>query len=257
MKNLEKLSLSTLFCASALWSAGLLAQTVTTPSGKTAQKRLHLHFISGYNTFKLGEVKDFYGAVVNEYRLAKVPIPTQREFPGNLLLGFEALYHLPSGFNLGLGLRYSWTRAFSLYGDYAGELDVNAKVEMLAIEGIFEKELSGNKLFQPCLGIRGGWLTGWSEFTEKINFRELPQLNESTILSGHGNNFSIEGFVGTKYHLSSLVLSARAGYRYAKISSIDGKLSINNISLGSGKIPLELDFSGVVFALGIGIVIGH
>jgi len=235
MKNLEKLCVMMLFCFSALWSQSLFGQTVAPPSGATAPKKLHLHFTSGFNTFKLGRVKDFYGLIVNRFRIANVPLPTQRKFPGNLVLGVEALYHYPSGFNVGLGLRYTRTRAFSLYADYAGELDVIAKVEMLSLETILQKDLSRGHLFKPFVGIRGGLLAGRSEFALRISFEALDGPSVAETISDDGIGYSIEGFLGTKYDLKRFILSAQAGYRYAKVPS-----------------DLEIDFSGIVLDFGIG-----
>lgn len=209
----------------------------------------------GFNTFALGDVRNFYNGLLEIYRTNGIPIPTQREFPGNLLVGVSLLYSIPSVADIGLGSRYTWTRAFSSYDDYAGSADVNSKISMVTLEGIIQKEIAPESIVETYAGVRGGLVFGRTEFSQRIAFNDQPDQNIDILLSGTGKGYSVEGFIGVKRRLSNVVLGVCTGYRHSKVSDMGADISLNGQPQGSGTLQIEHNLSGFVLSAHVDFVL--
>ncbi len=251
MKSNEKY-LGFIFLWFVIWTTPLQAQKNVQLSETASRQSLNLQLNIGFNTFAVGDVENLYQDILQTYRARNIPVPTQREFPGNVLLGIEVMYDIPALFNIGLASYYTWSRAFSRYEDFSGKLDVNSKVSLLALQAILQKDLVRKGSWHPFVDIRGGLAYGWLEFTEDIRFNELSELNGSSILSANGVGFVVEGYLGAKYLAMGFDISAQAGYRYGKITEPDAELKVDNQLQSSGKIALDINFSGLVVLLSVG-----
>lgn len=209
----------------------------------------------GFNTFALHDVRNFYNGLLEIYRTNGIPIPTQREYPGNLLVGVSVLYTIPSVADIGLGSRYTWTRAFSSYEDYAGSANVNGKISMVTLEGIIQRDLTPESIVEMYVGVRGGLVFGWSTFSQSIVFNDYPDQNVDILLSASGKGFSVEGFIGVKRRLSNVVLGVCTGYRYANLSDMNADLSLNGQPQGSGTLQLEHNLSGFILSAHVDFVL--
>jgi hypothetical protein len=136
--------------------------------------------------------------------------------------------------------------------DYSGELDVNSSVRMLSLQGIFGKYFSMNENLSPFLDFRGGLAFGWLEFSEKISFEELPELNTYTNITAKGTGFCANIFLGIMYLFNKFNVSAQLGYRYSLISEPEAEINIENQNIGLGKIDLDINFSGFMIIVSIG-----
>ena len=230
----------------------LHAQVEETSAQTSSEGRFTLRLNGGYTTFQVDGIKGTYHEILQTYRDKNVNVQTQREFPGNLRLGLEAAYNISSAFSIGIDGYYTWTRAFSLYEDYSGTLDVNSKVRVLAFDFFVQNSFSDEGPWQPFADARVGLALGWLEFTEDVRFKDVPALNGSSLLSAHGTGISTEGFLGMRYLVGDFSFSTQAGYRYGNISSPDGELTVNNQSQASGELALDINFSGFVVLFSIG-----
>lgn len=209
----------------------------------------------GFTTFELSDVKEFYHSILDVYHANNVPIPTQREFPGNLLIGLSGTYRIPGVVDVGLGGRYSWTRAFSAYEDYSGTLDVNAKVRLLSIEAIVQRDFVTGSVVDMYAGVRTGLVFAWSTFSQKIVFNDFPEQNTNILLSGNGSGFSGEGFIGAKRQVGNIVLGMCAGYRYANISGMNAEISLNGQHQESGTLDVGHNLSGFTVDVHVDIIL--
>jgi len=206
----------------------------------------YLQPMVGYTTFALGDVKDFYDAVLNEFKIYGLVVPTQKEYPGNVTFGLNLLYNIPSIVRVGLGSQYTWTEAYSGYEDYAGLLEVNSKITLFTIEGVVERDIESFKAGKFYGGARGGISFVNSDYSNTVSFTEYPGEVEEIKLSGDGNGFTLEGYLGVNYSLGNVSLGVTTGYRLAKVKEIDGKITIPGEGSYSGKLNLEHDMSGIV-----------
>jgi hypothetical protein len=209
----------------------------------------------GFNTFALGDVRNFYSGLLEVYRTNGVPIPAQREFPGNLLVGVSFLYTIPSVADIGLGSRYTWTRGFSSYEDYAGRANVNGKIFMVTLEGIIQRDIVTESNVEAYAGARGGLVFGWSKFSQSIVFNDYPDQNVDILLSGTGKGYSVEGFIGVKRHMNTIVLGVCTGYRHAIVSDMEADFSLNGQPQDSGTLQLKHDLSGFILSVHIDIIL--
>jgi len=241
--GIVKLSLAPILIALLLQCTSARGQAVVPD---TTASRFSVSLSLGFNTFALDDVRNFYDGLLEIYRANGIPIPTQREFPGNLLVGASFLYAVPSVVDIGLGGRYTWTRAFSSYEDYAGTANVDGKVTMFTLEGIIQKAFTPESDVNMYLGVRGGLVFGSSEYSQKIVFTTVPNQNAEILLSASGKGFTAEGYIGANHRLNNIVLGASAGYRYAKISDMNADITVDGQPLGSGTLEVDHDLSGFV-----------
>jgi len=230
----------------------LHAQEEEQPAGVRSEAIFAIRLSGGYNTFQVDGVKGFYHEILQVYRDRHVNVQTQREFPGNLRLGVEASFDFPTLLTIGMEGYYTWSRAFSLYEDYSGTLDVNSTVKVLVFDFFVQKYFSDTGPLQPFIDARVGLAFGQMEFMEDVRFKDVPELNGSSLLSAHGTGVTAEGFLGIRYLMGPFNFSIQGGYRYGNIAGPEGELTVNNQPQGSGEIPVDINFSGFVVLFGIG-----
>lgn len=210
----------------------------------------------GYTTFALGDVKDFYDEVLSLYREQYgLDIPTQKKYPGNVLLGIHVLYNVPSVVRVGLGTQITWTEAYSGYEDYAGLFEVESKIQLITSELVVERDietLASGKLF---VGVSGGLSFVTSDYSNSISLNDYPDEEGEVQLNGDGTGFIVQPYVGWYRNVGNITLGLHAGYRFAKVKELDGEMVIPGEGTYSGKIELEHDLSGIVVNAAIGFKI--
>ena len=209
-------------------------------------------FSTGYNTFQLDDVKDLYEDIVQLYLDENIPIPTQRIYPGNLLLNLSLLKKLSPITSTGISIRYTWTRAFSLYADRFGEINISSKIDFINIGVVLQSNSAINSNLNTIVGIRGGLtFANYSHKQEMIIYDVSNMISTSEIIA-NGSSPSLEGYIGLEYHLKNFVFTGKFGYRIINISELNGKTKLDNNVQYSGEIPLEVNLSGLILLIGFG-----
>jgi hypothetical protein len=227
------------------------------PGAERPGVRLHLH--AGPTALSLGEAGAFHLQVVRAYMDAGVRVPTQRLYPVAPLAGADVLYHTGAasgwtrGAAFGIGVRVARSRAYSLYGDYAGALDVVSKAELVAVEAVSRQALRPGRRVTPYLGSRGGIAFGRTEMREEVDLGALGASRSR--LSGSGQGHSVEGFGGVEARLGPATFSAQGGYRYARVPRLEGTYYENERELGSGALPYDFNLSGWVVTGGVSVAL--
>ncbi|MBX2957956.1 MAG: hypothetical protein KF846_17450 [Cyclobacteriaceae bacterium] len=206
----------------------------------------------GYTTFDLGEVNNFYDEVLAQYEIMGLTIPTQKQYPGNVLIGLSALYNIPAILRVGIGGSYSWTEAYSGYEDYAGLLEINSKISMTTIEAVVERDLSTFKSGSLYLGASGGLSFVKSDYANFVSLHEYPYEGGEIKLSGDGQGHSVQLYLGGNFSVKNFTVGLTAGYRFAVIKEIEGTIQIPMEGSYTGKLDLEHDLSGVVLTMRLG-----
>lgn len=192
-----------------------------------------LQISGGVSSMGLGDVKDFYASTKQFYEQGGLTLETQREFPPNLIFGADLLYH-QSGFRFGAGTRYTWTHAYTLYGDNSGNLDLVMEMRLLAVQLVVQKEWP-RAGWSPLLEARVGQGLVWIEASETVELTAVAATLETT-LEGDGHGPLAELHAGAYREIGAYVLSATAGYRYCNVPGP----------------PFDLDVSGFVVSLNLG-----
>lgn len=215
--------------------------------------RHHISISAGYAESGAGDFRGFHEALVAAYVDEGIAIPTQRLFPGSMMAGIDILRERPRsliwGSRFGIGMRYVKTNAYSLYGDYAGTLDVVSSVHVLSLESVSRLEWRQNRTVQPFVGSRGGALLAMTSTREAL---DLGGLGASTVeLNGRGFGFTIEGFVGAKANVSPVAFVMQLGYRYGRVGKLRGEERIDGQRQRSGTLPYHLTLTGVTATAGV------
>lgn len=222
----------------------------------------------GYTTFSMQEASDVFRTALGAYRDVGVVLPMQQDYPGNGLLGLDVLAGPRPWLHVGLGGRMTRTQAASIYGDYAGTLDVVARAELWTVEGITRLERALTPRLRPFGGVRGGLALGRYTLTEDVAIDlsalapDLPpeQMvgSSQAVLRASGAGFTSEGFVGLRYVMGRMAFSTQAGYRFARVVNPDGRGTTDaGDVLFDGELPLTLGYAGWVGTLGLSVNVGR
>lgn len=240
---MNRFTLAVALFAVALWSTGVQAQSRDTGAvARTPTLFVVPHL--GYNGLALGEVKALHAEVVQTYRRAGLDLPTQQTLGGDLLVGADVLLAAAPSKHYGVGLRYTRSRSYSLYGDYAGTLDVVSSVHAVLLEAVSQHEFGG-----VVLGSRGGLVYGRMSTRESLELEDFG--GASSEIRGGGFGYSIEGFGGVRILSAPFPLYVRVGYRYAKVDELQGSVRVDGVDSGSGTLPIELNLSGFVGTIAV------
>ena len=240
------------------FAAAASAQPATTasvpPAGGVPGRGVEVRVTGGLASLSLGDVAAFHQSAVDVYAAAGVPVPTQRAFPAGLSGGVDVLWSTsarPSGASrFGVGARFAGSSASSLYGDYAGTLDLVSRVSALFVESVSVVELGEGRV-RPFLGSRGGTVIASSETVEAVDLGELGASRSR--VSGRGVGYSIEGFGGLAASAGRVGVFVQGGYRYARVPKLNGEVEVDGASVEEGRLPYGLGLSGWSGAVGLTI----
>lgn len=251
--------MKTVLLASLLSFASLSAAQESTPSADApstppTEGRLSVRFAGGLAHLSLGEAGAFHQSVADTYVSSGVPVPTQRAYPAGVSGGVDVLWSTgtpspESTSQFGVGVRYAGTSAYSLYGDYAGTLDIVSRVSAVFVETVSVVEFRPGQSIRPFIGSRGGTVLASTLTEETIDLGELG-TSESSI-AGRGVGYSVEVFWGVSSTTGPVGLSVQGGYRYARVPKLDGEASSNGETVEEGRLPYGLTLSGWSVSAGI------
>ncbi len=211
-----------------------LAGAATPDVSSLRPRRWLFEVVGGVNNMALADAKSFYSDVLDFYQQSGIPVESQREFPPNLIFGADLLRGSNPNFRWGLGTRYTWTHAYSLYGDYSGTLDIAMEVRLLALQIVLQKAWSGST-WSPFVDLRVGEGLVWLDASETLDFSSSGGPTSVTELIGDGRAPLAELHFGTRRSMGRYLATGSLGYRYCNVSG-----------------PFDLDVSGVVLTLGLG-----
>ena len=202
----------------------------------------------GPTALALGEAAAFHQSVAEAYAEAGVPVPTQRSYPAAPAAGLDVMWSPGRGRHFGGGVRYAASSAYSLYGDYAGTLDLVSRVRAVFVETVSIAEFNSGGRLRPYLGSRGGTVYATSRTDEALDLGEFGESKGSVVGSGVG--YSVEGFGGVTASARAAGLFVQGGYRYARVPRLDGEASANGMT-EEGRLPYGLALSGWSLSAGI------
>ena len=236
-------SLTTLALLGAVWG----------PTPLRAQGQgLQFAATLGVHQFSLSDVKNAYASLVGVYQANGLQIPVQRRFPANLLVGVEVTRQLAPSVAVGVSADYTWTHAYTLYGDTTGRLDLTSTVKLTTLQGVLRVSQAGAPRFRAYVELRGGLAFSSVAFAQTVRFLAPINTQMTEVLTGSGTAPTVEGAVGVEYLVGGLRLGASVGYRYAKVSSPSGSDVVNGTMQNTGRLPLDLNPSGVTARFRIG-----
>jgi hypothetical protein len=214
--------------------AVLVAISATALCPRAVRSEPTVSIQAGYTTFALGDVKDLYQETLDFYRESNIAIPTQREFPGNLILTVEALWPLGPRVRGGFAVHGTRTRAFSSYGDETGTVDVNGSVKALLGGWVLTRGLGDQDGFRTHAGLETGLVWSRVEIEQEVVVTDFPELGVSERDTWDAIGFQGQLFFGVERSFGGTDVLARIGGRFA--------LPVEQ--------NLEVNLSGVTMSLG-------
>lgn len=225
----------------------LLLLQKNSPSQQNEYMSLVKGFISvGYSNAMPDNVDEYYNSIINSYKSAGVPIPTQTKFGKTFVVNGGILLTRLESIWFGLSLGYFYSPAYSSYRDKAGTLKVNGNVNSyevaLKIKTTLFKidDLYLNASAQPGLAYTTSYLT------EELRYIDIPQANYDNKWSVHAWGPSFQVTFCPQVQLGIFDLSLEGGYRIFWNKVIDEKIESISLNRELHK-PLDINYSGFVF----------
>ncbi len=210
---------------------------------------------AGRGGVALGQVRDTFAELLGAYRSAGVSLPDQRSFPAGPQFGGGVLVSVTNALYAGLTLQTTHTSAVSLYGDFAGTVDVRARTSAMFLNLAAEVDVPISKWLVPFAGMEGGPMFVHSRFEQDVAlaYGDLqPPVSSSYELEVDGKKgYNILSFVGVRWYIGSIGVAGRFGYRKAVASEANAVERINGEVGAEGRAELEQDLSGIVATLGL------
>ncbi len=234
-------------------------------SDQYSQKRtlFQVYAGGGISTFAIGEAELIYDDFVDFAQSNGVPLETQRKYPANLNLNAGVLIHLIP--QVLFGVEYSWmkTRALSLYEDQFGTLDVTSRFSLHTMQITMRWEKDSPNPIKPTFGFDTGMAMARANFVQDIQFDQTIGVPNNNLIIDVSNLWlTFAPFGGIKRYFSRYFLELRAGYRFAKVPSMEGSVTENDALIGRGVLrnedreDISFDYSGIFTNVNIGIRLG-
>lgn len=214
------LYLSTLFCQ----------EESEFPAHLTAVK-----FDFGITFMHTSEADNQFGELVKYYQDRGIPMEVQTLYPFNSLIGGGFSYYLNRSLSLSLSAEYSKTKAFSLYSDFAGNIDLKSEISFISGSIGLQNDFKNIFILEPFLGLNIGIVD--ANFKESINilFYEIPEGSDNYEWSFSGVGLFTKMYGGLSYDLNFVNLGLSAGYQYYLIPKPEK---------GTGGTPFKLSSEG-------------
>jgi hypothetical protein len=167
---------------------------------------------TGITFFDLQPLKDdFRYSVENFNRNYNLPLQIQKSYPANISWGANVFWYINQRASIVIGTEYTSTRAFSLYEDYAGTLDLKSEIKMYYLYAGFRFHIIEAPIVQPFMGINVGLAK-----TDIAMDADLNISNGLIVEKDHSENsdtgYNIEPYIGCNYNLDFVVLEFVASY---------------------------------------------
>ena len=210
---------------------------------------LAVRITGGMASLSLGQAGDFHQAIADGYQASGIPVPTQRSFAPGLQVGADVLWAAGQGRQFGIGVRAARTSAYSLYGDYAGTLDLVSTVTAVFAETVSVAEFRPAGKVRPFVGSRGGTVFASAATRETLDLGEVG--SSMTRVGGRGVGFSVEGFGGLTAAAGPVGVFIQGGYRYARVGRLTGSSEVAGATVEEGQLPYSLNLSGWTGLVGL------
>lgn len=235
---------------------GLSGEVRAQEPAPDAARRIVLRLDAGGSGAALSQVREIFTSTLAEYRAAGVPVQLQRDFPMGATLRGAVLTSVSDRLMVGLSVGGASTSAVSLYGDYAGTLDVRARTTALFANITAEYRLSTLGDMTPFLGVEGGFMHVRTRFEQRVAFRyedlQTP-VSSKYELSAVGVGYNVGVVAGVRYPIGPISVVGQAGYRRAMSSKAYLVERIDGASRPLGRGVSEQDMSGVHLTVGIAL----
>lgn len=215
----------------------------------TVPTRVTVQLSGGVADLALGDADAFHELVAESYRRGGVAIPTQRSLGTAPVLGVDVLWPFRQSGRIGVGVRAAETSAYSLYGDFAGTLDLVSRVQAVFVETVGHVELGQAGPVRPTLGARVGAVWAQSSLDERLVFEGGSGLDQR--LESDGVGLSAEGTAGLAMGLGPLDVFVRGGLRAARVGSLQGEFFREGEVFEGANAPYTLSLSGWSGTVGV------
>jgi hypothetical protein len=211
-----------------------------------------LTFNIGHTYSSLNEAKTSFRGIVENYRSYEVNMPLQTLYPYSWVFGGN--FGLRIAPNLYIGLEYynADTKAFSLYSDKAGSIDVASSIKSYKFGFTGKYEFSWMELLSPFVEFGMGVLSFDYELTEQFTMNPPVNLTSSAKITASGKTIYVNLNIGLTQKLYNFILIEKLGYQIADKSDIDAAEKIDGTLIGTGKLTNDIDLSGFSLEFGIG-----
>lgn len=206
-----------------------------------------IQFDIGLNSFNSKKSEEYFEKSLEFYKENNVPLEAQTLYPSNILLGGGVYYFPIRSLSLSLSAEFTKTKAYSLYGDPFGTIDITSEINFFSVYAGLQKHFPDLFIFQPYLGIDAGVVRGEYNYQSKIFFNDFSEYSRSSEVDFSGFGFKAEAYIGASYSLDILILSIQGGYKYYLVSKPD--LEDIPWQFRSENFPFDLEASGFVFKL--------
>jgi hypothetical protein len=211
-----------------------------------------LTFNIGHTYNSLTETKSTFRDVVTYYRNHDVNMPLQTLYPYSWVYGGNVGLRIIPDLYIGLEYYNTDTKAFSLYSDKAGSIDVSSSIKAYKFGFTGKYEIPGIGLLSPFAEIGVGFLSFDYELYEQFAMYPPINLNSSAKITASGKTMYLDLNIGLTQKLYNFIFIEKLGYQYADKSDIDAAEKIDGTLTGIGKLTNEINLSGFSLEFGIG-----
>lgn len=203
----------------------------------------------GYSGFALNEIKNNYTeqaqSFINYYN---VPVITQKKYPANGIYGGSFFYNT-SDYRIKVGFLYASTKAYSLYGDIAGELDLIGSIKSYIYYAGVSRVITDRYFLKPYVEVCAGYISGNYDLERIVRRPPYAADKEKTEVSGGGVYF--EPALGALYQFSFFDAYIKGGYRYAIVETLSGDVQIPYARFQISDAQVNMDMSGFFIMSGL------
>jgi hypothetical protein len=216
----------------------LIVSSISAQTINSSNSTVGFYFEAGYNFFKLEGVEENYKYVIEQYNSRNIPVKTQKLFPWNGIFGGGMYFKMPDDINLLLGVNYTSSQAYSLYGDYSGELDIKGDVTSYLLYLGLQKIINEQASLSPIAEV--GIAYGLSEFVLSSKIKLINGSADEDNVKFESRNLYALPSIGLRYKLKSIGFYLKTGVKLLVIKNQSNDWN-----------ALEIDISGLFISSGV------
>jgi len=187
---------------------------------------------TGITFFDLQPLKDGFTRTVKsisqEYN---IPLVVQTLYPSNISWSGYLFWYISQSTSIIIGPEYTSTRAYSMYEDYAGTLDIKSEIKMYYLYLGFRVHIVESPIIQPLMGVNVGFTKTDFEIDTNLDINN-GQIVDNDRSEDSDTGYSIEPYLGGTYDLNLVVLELVAAYKMVMLDRFEIEPENFNFKLG-------------------------
>lgn len=233
----------------------LLFSPVTYGQDNPSPPPFDITFSVASHNFSFGEARSLFSQLTGVLRAGGPRPGTPEGYPDHPIYDIRVRFKYTDIYTIGAAASFTRSSIYSEASSSTHVASLSGNVKMASFRLVHRLDFYRPKLLTPFVTAETGFLFGsvrYAGLTEFLTTNRTPVVDN---IKGSGTSYDVTGGFGLRFQPGRFFLEGATTWKYARITDAIITTARDNSASSSQDIPFELDFSGFILQLSMGIVL--